>query len=166
MLIRAERKDDIDRIRMINSAAFETADEARMVDKIRDCGIPYISLVAEMEGNLVGHILFTPVIPEDKYTKAPIAGLAPMAVIPEYQNRGIGSKLVREGLEICRNAGYEAVVVLGHPTYYPRFGFIPAARFGIISEYDVPDEVFMALELKAGALKSSPGLVRYHEIFR
>ncbi|MGD9899761.1 MAG: GNAT family N-acetyltransferase [Calditrichaceae bacterium] len=166
MLIRAEKKEDIDDIRMINSAAFETGDEARMVDQIRESGISYISLVAEMDRKLVGHILFTPVIPEDHTVNTAIAGLAPMAVLPQYQNQGFGSKLVREGLKRCEDAGYEAVVVLGHPEYYPRFGFMPAVKFGIWSEYEVPDDVFMALELKQGAMKKCAGLVRYHEIFR
>jgi putative acetyltransferase len=92
-------------------------------------------------------------------------GLAPMAVLPARQRQGIGSALVRDGLGRCRELGYEAVVVLGHPGYYPRFGFVPASRFGIGCEYDVPAEVFMALELVPGALRGKPGTIRYHPAF-
>lgn len=92
-------------------------------------------------------------------------GLAPMAVMPAAQRRGIGSALIRSGLERCAQLGYSAVVVLGHPEYYPRFGFVPASRFGIGCEYEVPDEVFMALELEPGALTGMSGTIRYHPAF-
>ena len=88
-----------------------------------------------------------------------------MAVRPERQRQGIGSKLVREGLRACKQEGVQAVVVLGHPEYYPRFGFRPAETFGLRSEYDVPSEVFMALELKRGALEDVEGVVTYHAAF-
>jgi putative acetyltransferase len=93
-------------------------------------------------------------------------GLAPMAVLPAHQRRGVGSSLVRAGLDVCRHRGVDAVVVLGHAAFYPRFGFQPASRFGIRSEYDVPDDVFMAIELRPGALAGPAGLVRYHAAFR
>ena len=92
-------------------------------------------------------------------------GLGPMAVAPGCQRKGIGSALVRAGLIACTERGFRAVVVLGHPKYYPRFGFSESKRFGIKSEYDVLDEVFMALELVPGALSSASGIVRYHEAF-
>ena len=88
-----------------------------------------------------------------------------MAVLPQYQEQGIGSQLVREGLKACADLGYDAVFVLGHPSYYPRFGFEPARPKGFPSEYDVPDEVFMALELKPGALEDRKGTVNYHAEF-
>lgn len=94
-----------------------------------------------------------------------IMGLAPMAVAPEHQRRGIGSALVRAGLEQCRQLGVGAVAVLGHPAYYPRFGFVPSARFGIGSEYEVPEDVFMVLELQAGVLLSGSGTATYHAAF-
>ena len=93
-------------------------------------------------------------------------GLAPMAVLPEEQRRGIGSALVRAGLDECRRLDVSAVIVLGHADYYPRFGFLPAQAFGVTSEYDVPADVFMALELKAGALGTCAGLARYHAAFK
>ena len=95
-----------------------------------------------------------------------IAGLAPMAVLPVWQNKGIGSKLVEEGLKECERIGYEAVVVLGHPDYYPRFGFVPSVNLGIRSEYDVPPEVFMVKEIRDGALDGVTGTVKYHEAFK
>lgn len=88
-----------------------------------------------------------------------------MAVLPECQRQGIGSLLVREGLRECQRIGHEIVVVLGHPEYYPRFGFVPASSKGLRSEYDVPDEVFMVAELTPGALKGRTGLVKYHPEF-
>jgi putative acetyltransferase len=113
---------------------------------------------------VVGHILLSPVTLAA--TPHPLVmGLAPMAVRPGHQRSGVGSALVRAGLDACRAAGAAGVVVVGHPTYYPRFGFVPASRFGLSCEYDVPDEVFMALELQDGALAGHAGLVRYHREF-
>ena len=95
-----------------------------------------------------------------------IAGLAPLAVLPGWQNKGVGTELVNAGLRACEKAGYEAVVVLGHADYYPRFGFTPAANFGIKSEYDVPPEVFMLKELREDALKGITGTIKYHQAFK
>jgi putative acetyltransferase len=97
--------------------------------------------------------------------KPPLVGLAPMAVAPGNQKQGIGSVLVREGLARCRAAGVEGVVVVGHAGYYPRYGFVPAQQFGLRCEYDVPADVFMALEFSPGALSGVSGLVRYHPAF-
>jgi len=120
--------------------------------------------VAEQEGMVVGHILFSPV-EVDHANGRRLLGLAPMAVDPERQRKGIGSLLVHEGLTRCRAAGFDGVVVLGHAGYYPRFGFVPAQQFGLRCEYDVPADVFMALELAPGALRGLAGLVRYHAAF-
>ena len=124
-----------------------------------------ISLVAVKDGKIIGHIFFSEVTlePENKNLKA--IGLAPMAVLPAFQNQGIGSKLVKQGLETCKNKGYEAVVVLGHPEYYPRFGFTTAKEKGFDCEYPVPDEVFMILELKPDALNGKTGTVKYRPEF-
>ncbi|MBW1765889.1 MAG: N-acetyltransferase [Deltaproteobacteria bacterium] len=92
-----------------------------------------------------------------------IAGLGPMAVLPDWQNKGIGSRLVEEGLKQCKGSGYEVVVLLGHSNYYPRFGFLPSVNYGIRSEYDVPAEVFMIKEFQDEALNDCYGIVRYHQ---
>lgn len=165
MIIRPEVPEDIPKIREINIEAFDTEAEADLVDALRKSGIPLISLVAEDNDRLVGHILFSPVSLQCDRPDISIAGLAPMAVILKYQRKGIGSMLVQEGLKRCRESGYAAVVVLGYPEYYPRFGFVPAVRYGIKSEYEVPDEVFMVKELEPGDLNGCQGIVRYHEAF-
>ena len=164
LIIREERQGDLERIRAVNLAAFETSTEADLVDALRRQAIPLISLVAEDEANIIGHILFSPVTLASQPTLS-VMGLAPMAVVPSRHHQGIGSRLVREGLERCRQLNAAAVVVLGHPLYYPRFGFIPAARLSLRSEYDVPEEVFMVHELRTGALSGLSGTIRYHPVF-
>lgn len=163
--IREETDRDHDAVRALNLAAFDSADEADLVDALREQASPAISLVAEHQGDIVGHIMFTPV-EVDSGGALRVLGLAPMAVLPGYQNRGIGSELVRHGIAWCRGLGFDAVVVLGHPEFYPRFGFRPASGFGLSCEFDVPDEAFMAMELNPGALLDASGQVRYHEAFR
>ena len=164
MLIRDERGADKAAIHAVNAAAFPTPEEADLVDALRRQAQPLISLVAERDGTLLGHILFSPVT-LDSQPGLRLMGLAPMAVAPEHQRSGIGSALVQAGLDACRQQGFSAVVVLGHPEYYPRFGFSPAVRHGIRSEYDVPDEVFMAMELIPGALREATGTIKYHAAF-
>ncbi|MCB9933331.1 MAG: N-acetyltransferase [Planctomycetes bacterium] len=166
MLIRPETSNDIAAIRTVNEAAFETSAEADLVDGLRAAGVsPFISLVAETDGRVVGHILFTPVKVVGEVTW-PALALAPMAVLPEFQRRGIGSQLVHAGLEACRAAGHEVVFVLGHPEYYPRFGFRRMSEFGITCEFNAPDEVLMVLELTPGAIAGRRGEVRYHPLFQ
>ncbi|MBE9552252.1 MAG: N-acetyltransferase [Proteobacteria bacterium] len=146
-LIRHETPADILTIHAVNQAAFETAAEAALVDALRENGKFALSLVAFIEGEIVGHILFTDIEMEPGGAEARILGLAPMAVRPDRQGRGIGSALVRRGLEDCRELGYRGIVVLGHPAFYSKFGFTPASQHGITSIYDAPDEAFMALAL-------------------
>lgn len=165
MIIRKEQPSDIEQIWHINAEAFDTDTEANLVNTLRNTGCPYISLVAEADDKIVGHILFTAVELSDNENNLKIMGLAPMAVLNQYQNRGIGSQLVKAGVEHCRALAYDVIVVLGHPNYYPKFGFVPSVSYGIRSEYDVPDDVFMILELTAGALKNHKGIIRYHEAF-
>ncbi|QQS42875.1 MAG: N-acetyltransferase [Acidobacteriota bacterium] len=164
MKIRPETENDIAAIHAVNVAAFETDAEARLVDELRKHADPFISLVAERDGDIVGHIAFSPVTHSAR-ADVSILGLGPMAVVPDLQKQGIGTFLVARGLEECRSLGAGALVVLGHPEYYPRFGFVPASRFGIKCEYDVPDEVFMAMELEEGYLANTAGLVNYHPAF-
>lgn len=166
MIVRTEKPDDIPKIRSVNLQAFETAAEANLIEALRNSGTPLISLVAEEGDDIMGHILFSPVSLEESNQSISFAGLAPMAILPKHQRKGIGSQLVEEGLRRCEKAGYDAVVVLGHPEYYPKFGFIPSVKYEIRSEYGVPDEVFMVKELKEGALADCKGTVKYHEVFR
>ena len=164
MLVRAEKECDRDAVRKINKSAFDTPSEADLVDALRKNAQPVVSLVAEENGDVVGHIIFSPVSLSG-HSDIHMMGLGPMAVEPGHQNRGIGSALVRTGLEHCRKLNFDAVVVLGHPEYYPRFGFSPSSEFGIDSEYNVPEEVFMAMELRQEALEGKTGIVRYHPAF-
>jgi putative acetyltransferase len=163
--IRCETAADVSAIHAVNSRAFETRLEADLVDALRQTAGPLVSLVADDGGRIIGHILFSPVTLSGQ-SDAKIMGLAPMAVLPTEQRRGIGSALVREGLTRCRNLGYGAVVVVGHRNYYPRFGFTPATRFNLKSEYDIPDDVFMALELTPNYLQGKSGTIQYHSAFR
>ena len=152
MLIRLEEEKDWKAVYELNKSAFESDAEAKLVDALRTATNPYISLVSEIDSNIVGHILFTSVLLSG-HQDLKIMGLAPMAVLPEHQKKGIGSELVNSGLKSCISLGFGAVVVLGHPTYYPRFGFFPSTRYSIRSEYDAPKDVFMVLELEVGFLR-------------
>ncbi|MBK9313654.1 MAG: N-acetyltransferase [Acidobacteria bacterium] len=165
MIIRTEKSGDEATIRCVVEAAFGQSAEADLVDALRTAGNSTISLIAEEDGEIVGHILFSPMRldPEDEALR--LLGLAPLAVSPSRQRSGIGSALIRKGLELSGQSGYDAVFVLGHPEYYPSFGFRPASHFGIRSVYDVRDEAFMALELKPGSLSGHPGTVHYTEEF-
>ena len=162
--IRRECAADIDGIRAVNIAAFGSAAEADLVEALRIETTPLVSLVAEAGGTIVGHIMFSPVTVVGSASRF-MMGLAPMAVVPARQREGIGSALVREGLAVCERLGVGAVVVLGHAAFYPRFGFAPASRFGLTCEYDVPDDVFMAMELEPGSLRGASGTMRYHRVF-
>ncbi|HXU37840.1 MAG TPA: N-acetyltransferase [Blastocatellia bacterium] len=164
-LIRTETTEDHGPVRLVNELAFGQPNEADLVDALRENAHPCISLVALVDEQVVGHIFFSPVSIETESGDFTAMGLAPMAVLPEHQNQGIGSQLVREGLKACRRIGENVVVVLGHPNYYPRFGFVPAGLKGLRCEYDVPDEVFMVTELTEGALAGRRGLVKYHPEF-
>jgi putative acetyltransferase len=136
-----------------------------LVDKLRQRGAFTLSLVVENGGQVVAHALFTPVdVVEDEGSWTAVA-LGPVAVSPSYQKQGIGHQLIRAGLAMCHERGDDIVAVLGHPTYYPRFGFVPAVRYGIKSEYDVPDDVFMLIELREGALAGRRGIVNYQAEF-
>lgn len=164
MIIRAEQETDLDAIYAINASAFETRAEADLVNALRENVQSIVSLLADDDGHIIGHIMLSPVVLSGN-SEINIMGLAPMAVSPDYQRRGIGSALVRSGLEHCMQLGHESVVVLGHPDYYPCFGFTSASNFGIDSKYDVPDDLFMAIELQPGALDDVSGTVKYHPAF-
>jgi putative acetyltransferase len=165
MIIRDEIPADFENVWHVNAAAFETNAEADLVNNLRTTVSFYVSLVAEEGKKIVGHIFYSPVelILCDRVIQ--LIGLGPMAVVPELQRQGIGSALVKEGTIKCKYAGYDAIVVLGHPEYYPRFGFVPSVQYNIKSEYNVPDDVFMILELKSGALTGCQGTIKYADPF-
>ncbi|NIP29959.1 MAG: GNAT family N-acetyltransferase [Candidatus Dadabacteria bacterium] len=165
MNIRIENEYDLDDVYKVNIKAFESSAEARLVNKLRTNLDNYISIVAELDQKIVGHIFFSPVELNGYSPSIKLMGLAPMAVIPEYQNKGIGSKLVEEGLKYCEKEEVDAVFVLGHPDYYIKFGFVPSVNYGIKSEYNVPDDVFMVLELHKGILKNKSGTIKYNKEF-
>lgn len=164
MQIRPETVADKAAVFGINAAAFPTDAEAKLVDSLRFSADPHVSLVAEYKQDVVGHIMFTPVTLRP-FDNLDLMGLAPMAVSPSQQRGGIGTELVKAGLECCRALSIGAVAVLGHPEFYPRFGFRPSSRWRIKSEYDVPEDVFMMLELTVDYLQDKQGVIRYHAAF-
>ncbi|MFC1931273.1 GNAT family N-acetyltransferase [Chloroflexota bacterium] len=166
LTIRPEAPQDIGAIRYVNEQAFGQENESRLVEKLRKRDVLTISLVAIKDGEIVGHIAFSPVVIESGRSSFEVSTLAPIAVLPRYQRKGIGSQLVRAGLEECRRLGHEIVVLVGHPSYYPRFGFVPARPKGIDCEFEVPEEAWMILELQGGALAERPGIARFQPEFK
>ena len=164
-IIRPETPEDLDSIRYVNEQAFGTKKEVELIDKLRKRGVLTISLVAIQDGEVVGHIAFSPVVIESGLSSFEAIALAPMAVLPAYQRKGIGSQMVRAGLGECHRLGHEVVVVLGHSDYYPRFGFVLARSKGIDCEFEAPDEAWMVLELREGALAGRSGVVKYQPEF-
>jgi putative acetyltransferase len=164
--IRPEISADIAAIRHINIQAFGRDKEAVLVDKLRKRGVLTLSLVAVRENKVVGHIAFSPVVVKSKSSQFEAITLAPIAVLPEHQRCGIGGQLIRAGLAECRNLGHEIVVLAGHPEYYPRFGFVRAKSKGIDCEVEVPDEAWMIIELREGALSGRTGTVNFQSEFK
>jgi len=163
--IRSERPEDAAAIRQVHEAAFGRSNEARLVEMLRRANKVILALVAVNDGQLVGHILFSPVTIADAPQDFVAAGLAPVGVLPEFQKMGIGSRLIREGLLDCRRDGCDAVVVLGDPRYYSRFGFLRASDHQLDNEYHAHEE-FMVMELKEAALQEVRGMVKYPPEFR
>lgn len=162
IIIREELAEDVAEIREVNDKAFGQPLEGRLVDLLRANGGILLSLVAVSEARIVGHILFSPVSVNTDGDELQGAGLGPMAVLPEFQRKDIGTQLISEGLGRLRLQGYPFVVVLGHPEYYPRFGFVPASRYNVRCEWNVPDEAFMLMKLKECAVS---GLAKYRQEF-
>ncbi|NUN99002.1 MAG: N-acetyltransferase [Saprospiraceae bacterium] len=166
--IRPEQPSDIPAIHEVNHLAFGQAEEAVLVDNLRnsDAFIPGLSLVAVKEGQIVGHILFTKIkIKDDQGNAYNSLALAPMAVRPEFQNKGIGGQLIRSGLDQAKALGHASVIVLGHEHYYPRFGFVPAEKWNIRAPFEVPSAAFMGIELQEDALGNVRGIVEYDKAF-
>ena len=164
VLIRREESGDRSRVRAVNEAAFARRDEADLVDRLREEGAVLLSLAAEWEGRIVGHILFSRMTVEWVSGSLAAAALAPMAVEPAWQRQQVGSRLIRAGLAELRAAGESVVIVLGHRDYYPRFGFSLEAAMGLAHPFR-PGAPLMALELREGAPEGLQGAVRYAAAF-
>ncbi len=157
--IRPETAADLAAIRAVNESAFGQPDEADLVDRLREEGAILLSLVAERDGGIAGHVLFTRM----HIASTPAVALAPVAVLPAHQRQGIGDALIRRGLDLLRDSGERSVFVVGHPAYYLRFGFSTALAASVESPFE--REFFMALELAPGALSNVTGRVRYPAAF-
>lgn len=163
MTIREENKADFPEIAALTQAAFGGDYEATLIEKLRAAHLVIVSLVAVEQGSVIGHILFSELEVEVDGRRVTAAALAPMAVRPDRQRRGIGSKLVETRLDGLRDRSYEAVIVLGHPDYYPRFGFSPPLTASLVAPFS--GRAFMGLELMSGSLSGSRGSVEYPEAF-
>ena len=161
--VRPEQQGDIDQISELNKLAFGQDNEARLVALLRSAPgyVPGLSLIAVAEGVVVGHILFSKIFVVSGDARYETLALAPMSVHPSYQKQGVGARLITTGLQSARELGFGSVIVLGHEHYYPKFGFLPASRWSIRAPIDVPDNVFMAIELIPGSLKNVSGIVEY-----
>lgn len=167
IMVRLEAPADAAAVFHVNESAFGRPDEARLVERLRSTDTTLLSLVAEVNGRVVGHVLFTTVeLKSENGASAGGAALGPVAVLPDHQRQGIGDALIRDGLEMLRQMGQPFCVVLGHSSYYPRFGFQPTDLFGIRCQWDVPPEVFMALALRPDGLEGKTGTVMYAEAFQ
>lgn len=164
--IRTEKENDHKPIYDVNKLAFQQEDESKLIEKIRkgENFIPELSIVAEIDNRIVGHILFSKIkiIGNSDYESL---ALAPMAVIPEFQRRGIGSELIKKGMDKAKKLGFDSIIVLGHKEYYSKFGFQRASKWDVKCPFDVPDEVFMAIELTEKALEGKAGTVEYPDEF-
>jgi putative acetyltransferase len=160
--VREEGPGDVAAIRELNQRAFGQDQEGNIVDALRSSGAALLSLVATLNGRVVGHIMYSPLSVGGGVTGA---ALGPMAVLPEYQRQGIGSKLVEAGNRKLKDAGCPFIIVVGHADYYPRFGFRPASTYGIKCEWEVPDDVFMVLVLDPGKMQGVSGLAKYPQEF-
>jgi putative acetyltransferase len=167
LTIRSETPQDAAGVERVNREAFGREQEGLLVTAVRlsDVYVQDLSLVAERDGAVVGHVLFSRVRLEGSDVERELLALGPVAVAPPCQRQGIGAALIRAGLERATELGYDGVVLIGHPSYYPRFGFRPARDFGLRTTFAVPDEAFMALPLREGGLEDSAGTVVYSPPF-
>jgi putative acetyltransferase len=160
--IREEHPDDVTAVRDLNKRAFGQDQESNIVDALRANGAALLSLVATLNDRVVGHIMYSPAVIAGRVKGA---ALGPMAVLPEYQRQGIGSKLIEKGNRKLKDAGCPFIIVVGHADYYPRFGFRPASEHGIKCEWDVPDDAFLLLVLDQAKMAGVSGLAKYRHEF-
>lgn len=167
MRIRQERAGDEQGISALIETAFGRKDEARLVERLRmnPKFAPELSLLVELEGEILAHVLFFPIHIVDEGQRHPTLALAPISVSPRHQRMGYGSRLIYAGFCEARKRGYESVIVLGHPDYYVKFGFLPASQWDIHPPFPAPDEAFMAIELEEEGLALASGTVEYPEEF-
>ncbi len=165
--VRSEVADDFNAIDVVNLSAFEGEAEAQLVGNLRNSAgfIPDLSLVAELNGRIVGHVVLSKVKLKTGKGEAEILALGPMSVVPSQSHRGIGSELIDAAVARAKPLCYTAIVVAGHPEYYERFGFKPAADWGVSCNLSIPGEALTAMELVDGALAAG-GEVQYPDIFR
>ncbi|MCC7306450.1 MAG: N-acetyltransferase [Acidobacteria bacterium] len=163
MKIRKEEEHDISQIFDLNFLAFGGTEESELVDRMRHVR-PYFAFVAEIDDRIIGHIAFSEVTLNGNASN--FLGLAPMAVLPKFQNQGVGSALVTKGLGWIIDEGFSAVFLIGHPNYYPRFGFTRAGVLGFTCEFPAPDESFLVKELIKGSLENKTGIIEYNKAFK
>ena len=164
--IREEKQTDYNSVRMVNDLAFGQPEEGRIVDKLRKVCQEIVSLVAVSGEKIVGHIFFTPAVIRHKDTDIIGMGLAPMAVLPEFQRQGIGSLLVKEGLQRIKQTDCPFIIVLGHDHFYSRFGFERASIYGLKTQWEgVPDEAFMVLIQNKAVMSGVSGVAKYRSEF-
>jgi putative acetyltransferase len=161
--IRPETESDREAIYALHLSAFNGRFESELVNKIRvgDNFISELSRVAINDNNVVGHILLSTIVIKKDEKEIQALALAPVGVLPEFQNRGIGSALIKDAIDEARRLKHQIVVVVGHPPYYPRFDFVSATKAGLSAPFDVPEEAFMVAELAPDALKGVSGMVQY-----
>jgi len=165
--LRKEQEKDLESIAMVNDMAFGRKAESKLIDALRNTTefIPELSVVAVVDGKVIGHILFYPISIIAGKKKHTSLALAPMSVLPAFHKKSIGKLLVIYGLQVAKDIGRKSVIVLGHPSYYPKFGFEPASKWNIKSPFPAPDEAFLAIELEKGSLEKVSGTVIYPKAF-
>lgn len=167
IVVRQESPTDYPEVYSLNIAAFKQRKEAKLVDHLRSSKsfIPELSLVACVNDKIVGYILFTKINIVGNGNSAESLALAPISVLPELQRKGVGSILIKEGLNLAKKLGYKSVIVLGHEEYYPRFGFSPTNKWGIKPPFNIPEKFFLGLELEDNAFADMSGTVVYSREF-
>ena len=163
IIIRKETPDDFAQVARLIEMAFCQKNEAMLVEKLRHNKKynPMLSIVADYGGYVMGHILFFPIVIKSRDSETESLALAPLSVSPEFQKMGVGGRLIHHGVKIAQEIGYGSAIVLGHPKYYSRFGFVPAIKWNIKAPFEVPEDALMAMEFEQGALKNAGGIVEY-----